>query len=287
MSFINAFESNLAYFECSHEETPELLFKYKALGTPEDANRAVDILNNKRIYLPTPSELNDPFEGCSVVLNGCWAGCSMSPSLGYLQSPMKDALDRFRVLSLTRKWDSPQMWAHYACGYRGICIAIKTSTFQTNCFAIKYGFEPKRLSIPGPEALEAEGYLGSTDAYAGLSLLRKQADWEYEAEWRALFHESEGQGAFLQLEDDAIPFVLLGQNIEKTNAQQICEVCENENIPVFITHQMPYQLRIMALPVGLELCFDGRTASEQSAMYCREHSITPFEKLCEAESKNN
>ncbi len=264
----------------TEENTPKVLFKYRPLSTRDDLARVLDIIINQRLYLPTVTQLNDPFEGCSIIINGTWAGCSIPIAVGELQPPMKEALGKYRVLSLAGRYDSPQMWAHYANGFRGICLAISTSSFPYSCEKVEYSNKIKHES---GSHLEAKGYTPNDgcEFMARNSLLRKMESWSYENEWRVIVNQDNLDEKFLNLGEGAFPFLVLGQNMQDNLRELISGVCKEKHIPLFRTHQMPQECCVLPLPNDMQLRYDGENIHKQIRDYEQAHNLESIDRLME------
>ena len=60
----------------------KIYYKYKSIRDLIDLDRILDIINNKRIYMPSFDELNDPFESYLVNFNLSYAGASIGEVAG-------------------------------------------------------------------------------------------------------------------------------------------------------------------------------------------------------------
>jgi hypothetical protein len=264
----------------TEENTPKVLFKYRPLSTHDDLARVLDIIINQRLYLPTVAQLNDPFEGCSIIINGTWAGCSIPITIGELQPPMKEALGKYRVLSLAGRYDSPQMWAHYANGFKGVCLAISTSSLPYSCEKVEYNNEIKHEAGSRLETKEC-ALKDSCELIARKSLLRKMESWFYENEWRVIVHKDELDKPFLNLGEKAFPFIILGQNMQNNFRELISDICQEKHIPVFRTHQMPQECCVLPLPNDMQLRYDGENIHKQIRDYEQAHNLKSIERLME------
>ena len=150
------------------------LYKYKSLS---DFEFVADILINNQLYASHYMELNDPMEG------------DFTPDINLDYNDLiKKEMESIRVCSLSKDLHNPILWAHYADGFKGVCIEIEANESLLDLHKINYGpFNP----IP------SEGYRGmhgDTEEYtardwAKSSLRGKYEEWEYENEYR-IFSDS-------------------------------------------------------------------------------------------------
>lgn len=137
-------------------------FKYRSLS---NLRYFLDILINKRLYLATYTELNDPMEGAFVI-----SGDGMDHhTLDLLRSKKND----LRICSLSKKYNNILMWAHYADSNKGCCIECEVTSIK-DVEAVEVSYVPK---------IEPIGKLGLDEA-AKLVLSRKLKCWKYEDEVR-------------------------------------------------------------------------------------------------------
>lgn len=138
------------------------LYKYKSLSNFEFV---ADILINNQLYAAHFEELNDPMEGD---FDDEYTG------IGYANQ-LREALNEVRICSLSERKDNPILWAHYADGFKGICIELEVpKSFPLS--KINYGpFNP----VP----LDQED---SVYDWAVAVLSAKYEEWAHEEEYRIL-----------------------------------------------------------------------------------------------------
>lgn len=227
-------------------EKPKYLYKYKSFSTDftdvdfdktpfndfakrKDLNcaRIIEMIEEEKIYVPTREELNDPLEGASLPrMTFAVAGSWYPIAKHRLHHIVEDYFDRYRILSLTKNPVSPQMWAHYAGNYSGICIQFSTEgTVFANAKPIEYyACKPAgELFEPEPEEIEA---------MVKKSLYKKSKTWEYEEEHRIITSKEE---QFLKFYRKDIKSIILGEKIKPQYREVILEVAQKYNIPVYST----------------------------------------------------
>lgn len=139
-------------------------FKYRSLS---NLRYFLDILVNKRLYMASYRELNDPIEGAYVAnLDG------PEVDLNTLRILRGDK-DQWRICSLSKKHDNILMWAHYADSNKGCCIECSVIPAQ-GADKVNVSYVPEVLPI---------GYY-DPDKTAKELLSRKLECWSYEDEVR-------------------------------------------------------------------------------------------------------
>ncbi len=184
------------------------LYKYKSLSNFEFV---VDILLNKRLYAAHFEDLNDPMEGD---FDKNYA------DRAYLESIMEE-MDSIRVCSLSKNMHNSILWAHYADGFKGICIEIEIDESILTPHEITYsGFTP----IPSEGD---RGVYGTEDEmhpydWAIASLKGKYDAWKYEDEYRIF-----SQDAYIK-NGVNITAIYLGTRIEDMHMDLIHKLCSDD-----------------------------------------------------------
>jgi hypothetical protein len=188
------------------------LYRYRSMGGKDDDPRVMPIFTEAKIYFPSRSQLNDPFE-CVVssfetvkraalrqlLRKGIKSEIAptanraerrriekqaLTPNyLRALRADTQDLLDRAGILSFSAILDEPLLWSHYANGHRGICLEFDTAKLGYPALEVRY-------STDYPEFDPA---LEGTERTARL-ILTKYKRWAYEREWRALDVRESGPG---------------------------------------------------------------------------------------------
>lgn len=120
------------------------------------------------------------------------------------------------------------MWAHYGHHHQGICIEYDFSNFNFNApiFPLPVCYATKRPSLPkDPNKLKNPQKLAEL-AYQGY--LQKDADWQYENEWR-IFMNAESDGNFKM---PPISCIYLGACISDVHKEIICNLAQQQGITV-------------------------------------------------------
>uniref|UniRef100_I2Q6X3 DUF2971 domain-containing protein n=1 Tax=Desulfovibrio sp. U5L TaxID=596152 RepID=I2Q6X3_9BACT len=93
---------------------------------------------------------------------------------------------RYGVLSLTKRFDSPLMWSHYADQHRGVCIEYSLCD-RTGVTPVRVDYNASR-GISSKKILD---WVRSNQMEVDEDIIQKYffskaKDWEYEEEWRCL-----------------------------------------------------------------------------------------------------
>lgn len=212
------------------------VFKFSAFK-PEAPEQAECLLRGAKLYLPTPKQLNDPFE-CSPHLNfrqdreqlylyfikvardrgatECEAERFANTGLGMEIETLNNSLNSFgrkvfedvRVSSFTSCWRNQLLWAHYANSHQGFCLEFDATKRPFEMmYKVDYRKDYPKLHIP------VEANLDFVE-----SLLVKGLDWEYEQEFRFVVPPEMSlsprfDGQYLQLLGDELKAVYIGVNM--------------------------------------------------------------------------
>lgn len=202
------------------------LYKY----CPVNKN-TLSIFINSALYLPTTNKFNDPFDG-QLLPSHFVSEMQELDRIGILSSiyvqdaSIQDRINKYGVLSLSKKNDNILMWSHYAQAHQGICIGFDNieSCFNNHDWPIweedvEYiNDHPFKNTY---EKLHNGIDYNSYDDFANIcrfwydlesaAFKIKHIDWKYEQEVRIISHEN-GSHSILE---KAISCVILGLNISK------------------------------------------------------------------------
>jgi len=205
---------------CGMKKAPEKVYKYRALSG-DSFKYTMDILLNNRIYMPSRKSLNDPFEGVQNI----YLGMSGNPGKQDIAELWEKMLEKYGVYSLSRCPAIPQMWAHYADGFKGVCLEFSTSNTFSKVREVLYTKDiienadlkglGKDGAVPFPTMLEA-------------IMLRKSDGWAYEQEWRLLddrrLNNPNVDTRYIYLLENEITAVILGSAIAEADEQFVREM---------------------------------------------------------------
>jgi hypothetical protein len=139
------------------------LYKFKSL---QNFDHIADIFLNERFYAAFLPELNDPMEVFVGYTNDVGED---------LKQKFNKQLQETRACCLSETRSNVLLWAHYADGFRGICIEVDIQKHNSD----KVRYVPFKLRI-GKDNLENKGLLGVSQWFCK----QKMKEWEYEQEVR-------------------------------------------------------------------------------------------------------
>lgn len=198
----------------------EIYYKYKAIRDLIDLDRILDIINNKRIYMPSFDELNDPFESYLVNFDLSYAGASISNAAGERPAFIDEIFKPYGILALTDNCKNQVMWASYSNMYKGICLGFKD---LPNVKPINYIEQTN--SIP---KLDSDNIIDDKDIEN--ILMSKYNNWKYEQEYRLLSKDK-----FYNIENN-LKLIIIGHRIDNHIKEMLYRECINNNIEVYTTY---------------------------------------------------
>jgi hypothetical protein len=189
------------------------LYKYKSLRDPH-FDHVIEIIRDCMIYVPRPSQLNDPDECKPQQLIGDISAPSYRPKIeawvrrcvahrvpppseaeiqielqqlkqDHLEELTKEATlsyhqaveERYRILSLTDSKENHHLWSAYADNYAGICLEFFVDPIFGSAFQVQYAD-----TIPAFDITNNENF----DALVATALT-KRLKWSEEREYRLVF----------------------------------------------------------------------------------------------------
>jgi len=258
-------------------ETPEFtmrvpshLYKYRSLSLlGENYERTKGILTDNKIYFPTYTEFNDPFD-CNLHvshivapealrrkfrqlnpdksesdIDAMVAAASSTSELEKrrkdIRSGIHDAQKNLGILTMSARRDHIVMWSHYADSHRGICLEFAVSDsmlFGCSLTPIIYQKEYPKLNVCDEMTLPwAKEYLSI-----------KSYDWSYEEEWRIIYREH----GFHGFPSNELTGVILGARISQENRQMVLACLSARQYPVRV-----YDAREKENEFGLDIIHFG------------------------------
>ena len=169
------------------------LYKFKSL-LGDGFLHSLDAIVNKRLYLSTCDQMNDPNEGgWSIELE---ASERLSNEYQEKTQKLRTVIDRTRFTSFTDSYNNELLWVHYAGGFSGVALEYEIDPRCYDLRAINY-CEKYQITLTQIDQVLTTQKLPQE---VGL-LLNKSMCWSYENEYR-LF----GKSAFVDLSPQRVIF---------------------------------------------------------------------------------
>jgi len=96
----------------------------------------------------------------------------------------------YGVFSLSKKWDCPLMWSHYADEHRGLCIEFDTSDFEHNWMKSVNYSAPRGIKTSDVYEWKINKSSESKTIIQETFFFSKADKWSYEKEWRDINSDS-------------------------------------------------------------------------------------------------
>lgn len=220
----------------------KIYYKYKSIRDLIDLDRILDIINNKRIYMPSYDELNDPFESYLVNFNLSYAGSSITEAAGERPSIIDEIFKPYGILSLTDNCRNQAMWASYSNMYKGICLGFEN---LPKVKPIKYIKQTQ--TVPKLDLEEIK--IKNKDIEK--ILMSKYSNWKYEQEYRLLSKDK-----FYNIEKH-LKLIIIGHRIDSNIKNMLYNECIKNNIEVYTTYIDYIRNRIIIKKYPFDVTYDG------------------------------
>lgn len=243
------------------EHFPQILYKYRPLN-----DFTYRILREFELYLPSISQLNDPFEGAipfvydqseltsdniflkiydmtkkehpdwndyvihEHVFNEYRKGTLFDEK--HLEKNIEDTRNNiektFGVLSLTTKKNNFLMWSHYAESHKGICIGFDTEILSNTIDGVLMSAIYQR-DLPKFELFQ------ETMEFIAKLLFTKSDVWDYEDEYRIIKFNA-ARKKFI-LPEEAFKEIVLGVSMIQSVKNELISLISEKlpNVSVFDT----------------------------------------------------
>lgn len=143
-----------------------LLYKFRSL---DPFDRTADILCNNRLHAAPFYDLNDPMEGLF--------DSDPETKREYLEQ-VREGKQRLRITALSKNFSNLLLWAHYADGFKGICIELDVQ--ESPAFQVQeVVYSPFSVIFGNSDHHQIDHVVRSI-------LRTKNEVWEYEEEMRIL-----------------------------------------------------------------------------------------------------
>jgi len=132
----------------------------------------LESIRDRRLKIARVRELNDPFE---------WISMTGNKIVRKGMQRLRNELDRdFGLICMSRNWQHPLLWGHYADKHKGLCLGFDVTT--------KAGFEEVSYISQRPDWMElrqSDSDQFNWNLLRRLYLLKFEA-WDYETEFRSV-----------------------------------------------------------------------------------------------------
>ncbi|EKE70188.1 DUF2971 domain-containing protein [Oceanibaculum indicum] len=151
---------------------------------------------DRQIRIGRIEELNDDFEFIGVALS------EKAERLALRNMRQRLSITK-GVICMSKKWESPLMWAHYANSHKGIVLGfdVPDETFYKVCYV-------KKRPTLGDMGLSILGDI--TPEGMKRMILTKAAGWAYEQEYRAYVELNDG----IEINDEVHYFMPFSENMK-------------------------------------------------------------------------
>ena len=169
-------EELLSKFPRASKNGVQVLYKFMKF----ELKQVSDILVRRRLYLPRPSEFNDPWElypRINIDLENV-DECD-------LREKILAVFQRLRIGCFTLEHSNVLLWSHYAQQHRGLCLGFNANLAPfRNAQKVQYSQNYPTINLQG------------IDSYTPVNIcspvLTKSSAWSYEKEYRLVVTEEEG-----------------------------------------------------------------------------------------------
>jgi hypothetical protein len=265
------------------QEYPEIIYKYR--NWTEEYHKDILIKNN--LFMASPDYFNDPFD-CRIPINYTLLDTpekiekyvvsfverhkqlflsrridlqeeinrmtiDYTNNIEQIQSNYEKILfagqnQHYGVLSLSKRWDSILMWAHYAQNHRGFCVGFWEEKLRESRKFDKGGpvsYNPEN-EYPQIHPLTEDNEDKMVDKFKETHT--KAFDWKYEEEYRInkLFYPEipTNEDRIITIPDDFFAEITIGLMMPNEHKNEIIELARRKNIRVYQAKRIPFKFVI-------------------------------------------
>lgn len=183
-------------------------------------NWGLEALTKRRLKISPIDELNDPFEYLSLDLG--------DKSVRAWAAQFRKTVSRENgIISFSKNWHQPLMWAHYADSHKGIALGFDVP----DNLLFKINYVENRIK----PVKDIDSSISSMQGLIHKLLRTKHKEWSYEDEYRLLRPLSkcisEGDKFFADFNEITIlKEVILGARYETSNCDQLSSELKSEGV---------------------------------------------------------
>jgi len=230
---------------------PKCLHFYRYAST-ENLAWLEPILLQNQLYFPSPGELNDPAEGKPKPSRASESSIAQflydqfvadrpnlpqaeyenikhditnevrnlgsEQTLKHISKYLNSILNRHKIYSMCKRWDSMSMWAKYANNHTGYCLEFKNSGLFSSTYEVYYSDE------------EITQNFTNLDEVNGYFFFYKTSEWSNEEEVR-IVTPSHIQNP-ISFDPTLLSRVILGYKISTEDKSQIIQWTKKRSIPL-------------------------------------------------------
>lgn len=159
----------------------------------------------------------------------------------FLENASKNINNNLGILSLTRRWDSALMWAHYTDSHKGLCIGFDSQkSFFSSFRQVNNGdkifmpviYSNNRIKVPIEENVSIDYKV----------MFSKSIDWQYEEEERLLVMLRHANKTIANKPYDIclykvphrlIKEIIVGVNFPEDKFEKVKEFCSKNNVDLY------------------------------------------------------
>src|SRR5665648_765496 len=147
------------------------------------------------------------------------------------------------ICSFAAKFDSINMWSHYANSNKGFCVeyGLDSDHFKNMIFPVKYSGK-----IFDVTTILKNARRGNTNnLYSYVTAMHKSSDWSYEEEWRIILPIGMNYSS-RNIQAPAITAIYLGSRISTENETKIIDIANKSGIECYKMKMSNEQFKLIA-----------------------------------------
>lgn len=152
-------------------------------------------------------------------------------SEGYRQTFYESQDKFYGILSLTYRWDSILMWAHYANYHQGFCVGFDKDKLDNSKLFGKGGPVDYKDEFPRIDPFDEDLVkLGFTETHT------KAKNWDYEKEYRLFQRDKNGftpEKRKISIPDDYFKEIIIGLRFPQADISKIKRIADSKQIKAY------------------------------------------------------
>ncbi len=262
------------------KDQPKIVYKYRDWKDPNHRS----ILKDNMLYLASPNDFNDPFDcriNANFALLSSKEEDEYINELAInnfaeterqgkdFKKVLLDFEERFKnkkefqksndsllfeyqnesysIFSCCKEWNNIAMWSYYANNHKGFCIGFWTKKMKDSNYFGKLGevvYQSEYPEIKPSVAKKDEKLIINSF----IETHTKAKVWANEKEYRFMANHFPKvlslDDRLVQIDNSFFAEIILGINMSSSDKNEVIEICNKKNIPVYIALKEDFKFKI-------------------------------------------
>lgn len=162
----------------------------------------------------------------------------------HLKNEVRNSIDKFGILCLSKRKDSILMWSHYAKNHRGVCVEFDIDSNFGEVLEVEYGKNYPLYDLIDYLKIVAhiesggvawnEEYDKLSNELVDVAFRKKFEDWKYEQEVRYIKPPSQGGSGLHLYDKSSLKGIIIGANADLNFSNKVKRLVKKYRNDIYI-----------------------------------------------------